>query len=93
MIRHALALMLAAASAAAEPFVILIHESPDQIALRADPAAAGQAYRCAWSAGAAAAGVINCGAAMVPVPVAPHGDLSPRRAGSGRVLPDRDGDT
>lgn len=70
--------MLAAAPVAAEPFILLIHESPDQIALRADPGAAGQAYwaaYAAWGAEAAAAGVMKSGAAMVPVPVATLGSL------------------
>ena len=80
MIRLALSLMLAAAPAAAEPFVLLIHESPDQIALRADPGTAGQAYwgaYAAWGADATAAGVMKGGAALVAVPVATVGDLAP----------------
>ncbi|MGQ0567753.1 MAG: YciI family protein [Gemmobacter sp.] len=81
MIRLSLTLLLAAAApAAAEPFVLLIHESPDQIALRADAGAAGQAYwgaYAAWGAEAAAAGVMKGGAAMVPVPVATVGTMAP----------------
>lgn len=76
----ALLIALAAAPATAEPFVLLIHETPDQIALRADPGAAGQAYWGAyaqWGQEAAAAGVMRGGAAMVPVPVATFGTLAP----------------
>jgi hypothetical protein len=74
----ALALMATALPAAAEPFVLLVHESPDQIALRADPGPAGQAYWAAyaqWGQAAAAAGLMRGGAAMVPVPVAVAGSL------------------
>ena len=66
------ALVLAASPALAEPFVLLIHEAPDQIALRTDPGAAGMAYWAAyadWGRQAAAAGVMRGGAALVPVPV------------------------
>jgi hypothetical protein len=80
MIRLALALMLAAAPAAAEPFILLIHESPDQIALRTEPGEAGKAYwgaYAAWGAEAAAAGVMKGGAAMVAVPAATYGNLPP----------------
>jgi hypothetical protein len=80
MFRPALLSLLLAAPAAAEPFVLLIHESPGQIALRADRGAAGQAYwgaYAAWGAEAAAAGVMTGGAAMVPVPAATLGTLAP----------------
>lgn len=76
----ALVLLLAATPVAAEPFVLLVHEAPDQIALRTDPGAAGQAYwgaYAAWGAEAAKAGVMRGGAAMVPVPVATLGTLEP----------------
>lgn len=76
----ALVLLLAATPVAAEPFVLLVHEAPDQIALRTDPGAAGQAYwgaYAAWGAEAAKAGVMKGGAAMVPVPVATLGSLEP----------------
>ena len=76
----ALVLLLAATPVAAEPFVLLIHESPDQIALRTDPGEAGKAYwgaYAAWGAEAAQAGVMKGGAAMVPVPVATLGALEP----------------
>ena len=71
-----LSLMLAAAPAVAEPFVLLIYETPDQIALRDDKGAAGAAY---WGAfadfgkAATEAGILRGGAAMVPVPVAVAG--------------------
>jgi hypothetical protein len=71
-----LALMLAAEPALAEPFVLLIYETPDQIALRDDKGAAGAAY---WGAfadfgkAATEAGILRGGAAMVPVPVAVAG--------------------
>jgi hypothetical protein len=71
-----LALMLAAAPAVAEPFVLLVYETPDQIALRDDKGAAGAAY---WGAfadfgkAATEAGILRGGAAMVPVPVAVAG--------------------
>lgn len=74
----ALALSAAALPAAAEPFVLLVHESPGQIALRADSGPQGQAYWAAyaqWGRDAAAAGLMRGGAAMVPVPVAVAGNL------------------
>jgi hypothetical protein len=74
MLRSAiLALALTSAPALADTFVLLIHEHPDQIALRSDPGTAGQAYwgaYAAWGQEAAAAGILRGGAAMVPVPVA-----------------------
>jgi len=76
----ALVLLLAATPVAAEPFVLLIHESPDQIALRADQGDAGKAYwgaYAAWGDAAVKAGVMRGGAAMVPVPVATLGTLAP----------------
>ncbi len=78
MTRLCLALALVALPAAADPFVLLVHESPDQIALRADPGPDGQAYWAAyaqWGRDAAAAGLMRGGAAMVPVPVAVAGNL------------------
>jgi hypothetical protein len=76
-----LALALSAAPALAQPFVLLIHESPDQIALRDDKGAAGMAYWQAYAdfgKEAAAAGIMRGGAAMVPVPVAVTGaELGP----------------
>lgn len=63
---------LGCAPALAEPFVLLIHETPAQIALRADAGAAGQAYWAAYAdfgKAAAEAGVLRGGAAMVPQPV------------------------
>jgi hypothetical protein len=84
MLRLAMTLGLALAGpAAAEPFVLLIHEAPDQIALRDDPGAAGQAYWKAYAdfgAEAAAAGVMRGGAAMVPAPVGEVG--VPRETGA-----------
>lgn len=76
----ALLMLLAAPPAAAEPFVLMVHESPEQIALRTDPGEAGKAYwgaYAAWGAEAAQAGVMRGGAAMVPVPVATLGSLAP----------------
>lgn len=76
----ALLLLLAASPVAAEPFVLLIHEAPDQIALRSDPGEAGKAYwgaYAAWGDEASKAGVMRGGAAMVPVPVATLGTLAP----------------
>lgn len=78
-------LMLALAGvsgpALAQPFVLLIHESPDQIALRDDKGAAGMAYWQAYAdfgKQAAAAGIMRGGAALMPVPVALSGaDLAP----------------
>lgn len=73
-----LTLLLPALPAAAEPFVILVHESPAEIARRADPGTDGQAYwaaYAAWGAAAADAGLMRGGAAMVPVPVAVSGAL------------------
>ncbi len=78
MIRLALALSIAASPLAAEPYVLLIHETPDQIALRSDAGAAGQAYwgaYAAWGQEATAAGILRGGAAMVPVPEATLGTL------------------
>jgi len=81
-----LALMLAAAPAVAEPFVLLIYETPDQIALRDDKGEAGAAY---WGAfadfgkAATEAGILRGGAAMVPVPVAVAGSTD---ASDGLVL-------
>jgi len=70
------ALMLAAAPAVAEPFVLLVYETPDQIALRDDKRAAGAAC---WGAfadfgkAATEAGIRRGGAAMLPAPVAVAG--------------------
>jgi hypothetical protein len=67
-----LVLALGCGPALAEPFVLLIHETPDRIALRADAGAAGQAYWAGYAEfgkAAAEAGVLRGGAAMVPVPV------------------------
>lgn len=79
MIRLSLLVLFAASPALAEPFVLLIHESPAQIALRTDPGTAGQAYWAAyadWGRQAATAGVMRGGAAMVPVPAATLGTLA-----------------
>jgi len=75
-----LALALTASPALAEPFVLLIHESPDQIALRTDTGAAGQAYwgaYAAWGQQATEAGILRGGAAMQAVPTATLGTLDP----------------
>lgn len=80
MIRPFLFALLSAGPALAEPFVLLIHETPDQIALRTDPGQAGMAYwnaYAAWGQQAAEAGVMRGGAAMVPVPVATLGRVDP----------------
>jgi hypothetical protein len=72
-IATALALMLAATPGLAEPFVLVIHESPDQIALRSDPGAAGAAYWAAYAEfgrQATEAGILRGGAALVPQAVA-----------------------
>jgi hypothetical protein len=56
--------------------VLLIHETPGQIALRGDAGAAGQAYWAAYAdfgKAAAEAGVLRGGAAMAPEPVAQVG--------------------
>ena len=69
----ALALALASGPALAEQFVLLIHESPEQLALRGDAGAAGQVYWAAyadWGREAAAAGIMRGGAPMVPVAAA-----------------------
>ena len=71
-----LALMLAATPGLAEPFVLLIYETPDQIALRDDQGAVGAAYWGAFAGfgrQASDAGILRGGAAMVPVPVAVAG--------------------
>lgn len=71
-----LVLALGCGPALAEPFVLLIHETPDQIALRDDAGAAGQAYWAAYAEfgrAATEAGVLRGGAAMVPQPVAQVG--------------------
>jgi hypothetical protein len=77
----ALGLMLAATPGLAEPFVLLIYETPAQIALREDQGAAGAAYWGAFAEfgkQATAAGILRGGAALVPVPVAVagHADVS-----------------
>ena len=80
MIRLSLLFLCLASPALAEPFVLLVHETPDQIALRADAGPAGMAYWAAyadWGKQAAEAGVMRGGAAMVPVPVATLGTLDP----------------
>lgn len=72
----ALLMGMACHPALAESFVLLIHETPEQIALRSDAGAAGQEYWAAYAAfgqEAAAAGVLRGGAAMVPQPVAQVG--------------------
>jgi hypothetical protein len=72
--------LLTVSPALSQPFVLLIHETPDQIALRADTGAAGQAYWAAyadWGQQAADAGVMRGGAAMVPAPVVTLGHLAP----------------
>ncbi len=72
----ALALCLGIGPALAEPFVLLIHETPAQIALRSDAGAKGQSYWAAYAdfgKQAAAAGVLRGGAALVPTPVAQVG--------------------
>jgi hypothetical protein len=71
-----LVLALGCGPALAEPFVLLIHETPDQIALRGDAGAAGEAYWATYAEfgrAAAEAGVLRGGAAMVPQPVAQVG--------------------
>lgn len=73
-----LLLSLSALPAMAEPFVLLIHETPAEIARRTDPGEDGVAYWAAYAAFGAeaqAAGILRGGAAMVPVPVAATGDL------------------
>jgi hypothetical protein len=67
----ALALALASGPALAEQFVLLVHEAPEQLALRADSGAAGEVYWAKyadWGKEAAAAGIMRGGAPMVPVP-------------------------
>lgn len=67
----ALALLLVSGPALAEQFVLLIHESPEQLALRGDAGAAGQAYWAAyadWGKEATDAGIMRGGAPMGPVP-------------------------
>jgi hypothetical protein len=62
---------LAGSPALAEPFLLLIHETPGQIALRTDAGAAGQAYWAAYAdfgKAATEAGVLRGGAAMGPLP-------------------------
>lgn len=64
-----LVLMLAATPGLADPFVLVIHESPDQIALRSDPGAAGAAYWAAYAdfgRQATEAGILRGGAALAP---------------------------
>jgi hypothetical protein len=64
-----LALMLAATPGLADPFVLMIHDSPDQIALRSDPGATGAAYRAAcaeFDGQATQAGILRGGAAPGP---------------------------
>ncbi len=78
MIHPCLLLLFLASPALAEPFVLLIHETPDQIALRGDTGPDGATYWAAyadWGKQAADAGVMRGGAAMVPVPVATLGRL------------------
>lgn len=70
---------LAGSPALAEPFVLLIHETPGQIALRTDAGAAGQAYWAAYAdfgKAATEAGVLRGGAAMGPLPVAQVGEAA-----------------
>jgi hypothetical protein len=73
------ALLLASSPVLADSFVLLIHETPDQLALRSDAGAAGQAYWAAYAdfgKQAAEAGVLRGGAAMVPQPVAQVGQAA-----------------
>lgn len=72
-------LALMATAAKAEPFVLLVHETPDQIARRTDPGADGAAYWAAYAAfgaDAQAAGVLRGGAALIEVPVFVTGDIA-----------------
>jgi hypothetical protein len=69
---------LTTAPALAEPFVLLIHEAPEQLALRTDPGPDGAAYWAAYAdfgREAAAAGIMKGGAAMIPAPVAVAGSM------------------
>jgi len=73
----AVALALACGPALAEQFVLLIHESAEQLALRGDPGAAGQAYWAAyadWGKDAASAGIMRGGAPMAAEPAGLVGD-------------------
>ena len=72
----ALALMLASTPVLADPFVLVIHESPEQIALRSDTGPAGAAYWAAYAdfgRQATEAGILRGGAALVPQAVAEVG--------------------
>ena len=76
-----LLLGLGCGPALAEPFVLLIHETPAQIALRGDSGAGGQAYWAAFAEfgkQAAAAGILRGGAAMMPVAAAHVGQIVTR---------------
>jgi hypothetical protein len=82
MILRSLSLLLAltAGPACAEPFVLVIYETADQLALRDDPGDAGKVYWggfAAFGAKAQAAGILRGGAALTPVPVATIGTLEP----------------
>jgi hypothetical protein len=71
-----LAIAFAAGPSLAEPFVLLIHETPEQIALRDDKGPAGMAYWTAYAdfgKTATAAGILRGGAAMMPTPAAVSG--------------------
>lgn len=73
--------LLGAGSALAAPFQILVYESPADLALRSDAAAAGQAYWQAYQAYGAAlqtAGVLRGGAALHGSAAALHGSAAAR---------------
>jgi hypothetical protein len=75
-----LALCLLAPPAFAEPFVLVIYETPEQLALREDQGAAGHAYWgsfAAFGTEAKTAGILRGGAALIPVPTATIGTLEP----------------
>ena len=62
------AALLAAAPAAAEPFTLMIWETPEDIALRTDTTEAGQAYwggYMAFAQEAGAAGILRGGSALM----------------------------
>ena len=62
------AVLLAAAPALAEPFTLMIWETPEDIALRTDTSAAGRAYwdgYMAFAEEAGAAGVLRGGSALM----------------------------
>lgn len=76
MIRPCLLSRFLASPALPEPFVILIHETPDQIALRDDSSpegAANWAGHADWGKRAAHTGILQGGAALEPVSVATLG--------------------